>query len=66
MTPRHPNVRVKLIDQDGNAFAILGRVTRELRRASIPRAEIDAFTGEAMAGNYDHLLQTVCSTVEVL
>lgn len=65
MDVKYPNVTVKLTGEDGNAFAILGRVQRALRRAQVPKPEIDAFLKEATAGDYDHLLQTVMRTCNV-
>jgi hypothetical protein len=65
MEPKYPGVVVDLIGEDGNAFVILGRVTREMRRAGIDKAEIDTFRAEATAGDYDHLLQTCMKWVEV-
>jgi hypothetical protein len=64
MQPKYPDVHVAMVGEDGNAFAILGRVQRALREAGVPAAEIRAFTQEACAGDYDHLLQTVLLTVE--
>ena len=60
---RYPEVKVKLVGEDGNAFAILGRVTRALRRAKVPQEEIDLFIREATSGDYDHLLVTAMSWV---
>jgi hypothetical protein len=64
-TPKYPNVTVTLIGEDGNAFAVLGRVKRALSKAQIPKDEIDAFMAEAMSGDYNHLLATVMRWVEV-
>lgn len=50
---RHPEVEVQLIGEDGNAFAILGQVTRALREAEVPADEIESFTAEATAGDYN-------------
>ena len=58
-TPKYPNVEVKLVGEDGNAFAILGRVSRAMRLAGVPAGERAAFVNEAKAGDYDHLLATV-------
>jgi len=55
---RHPEVEVCLVGEDGNAFAILGRVQRALRHAGVPKEERDAFMQEATSGDYEHLLQT--------
>lgn len=63
-TPKYPDVHVLLSGRDGNAFAILGTVQAAMRKADVPRAEIDAFMKEAMSGDYDHLLQTVLRTVD--
>lgn len=63
--PKFPEVEVQLVGEDGNAFAILGRVQRSMRRARIEKSEIDAFMAEATAGDYDHLLRTVMATVSV-
>jgi len=58
---RHPdwiNPEVDLVGVDGNAGAIMGTVSRGLRRAGNPKEVIDAFREEAMSGDYDHLLST--------
>jgi hypothetical protein len=44
------------VGTDGNAFAILGVVTRALRRVGNPPEVIDAYKAQATAGDYDHLL----------
>jgi hypothetical protein len=62
--PRYPDVQVQLSDQDGNAFAILGRTASALRRAGIPQEEIDEYFAEATGGDYDHLLQTTMRWVD--
>lgn len=58
MTPKHPNITVALTGRDGNAFTILGHCREAARDAGLPEHEIAAFTDDAMAGDYDHLLQT--------
>lgn len=65
MAPKFPDVTVKLIGQDGNAFAVLGLTMKALRRAGVSQADIDAFRAEATSGDYNHLLGTVMATVEV-
>ena len=51
------NIHLALTQQDGNAFMILGRARAELRRAR--RMDLwDAFSKEAMSGDYNHLLAT--------
>lgn len=60
------DVDVELIGEDGNAFAIMGKVRRALRRARVPQKEIDAYIEEAKSGDYDHLLRVTMDTVNVL
>jgi hypothetical protein len=59
MTPKYPNINIPLVGEDGNAFSILGRVKRIMRRHGIEDAEWGNFHAEATAGNYDNLLMTV-------
>ena len=65
MNIKHPEITVQLTGSDGNAFSILGRVQKALRKAGVPREEQDAFMKEAMSGDYDHLLATVMRWVDV-
>jgi hypothetical protein len=62
---RYPHIEVKLIGEDGNAFAILGRITRAMRRHGIGDADVKAFMAEATSGDYDHLLATAMHWVSV-
>jgi hypothetical protein len=63
--PRYPNVAVPLVGEDGNAFAILGRVTKALRQAGVDPADVAAFQQEAMSGDYHTVLRTVMEWVDV-
>lgn len=68
MTPplgdvRHPGIVVQLSGEDGNAFSMLARVRKAMRRAGVEQSEIDRFADEAMSGDYDHLIQTILRTV---
>lgn len=56
--PKYPNIKVKLLGEDGNAFFILGRCLQAMRRAGISEKERDEFRKEATSGNYDYLLAT--------
>ncbi len=58
------NIRVRLVGEDGNAFAIIGRVRSALRRAGREDL-IEAFTHEATAGDYDHVIQTCLRYVDI-
>jgi hypothetical protein len=64
MHSKYPNIRVALLGEDENAFAIVERVQRAMREAGVPTAEVKAFTVEACSGDYYHLLETVLRTVE--
>jgi hypothetical protein len=57
MTIKYPEIEVQLSGEDGNAFSIMGRVTKAMRRAGVSSEERAAYQAEAMSGNYDHLLQ---------
>lgn len=48
---------VKLVGIDGNAFALMGRVSKALREFG-QDDKVKDFQNEAMSGDYDHLLQT--------
>ena len=65
MSVKFPQVKVRLVGEDGNAFSILGRVSGAMRRAGVDRKEIDEFIAEATSGDYNHLLATVTRTVKV-
>lgn len=62
---RYPDITVQLTGTDGNAFFIIGAVSSALRRHGVERAEISAFTEEAMSGDYNHLLATCMKWVDV-
>ena len=63
--PRFPEVEVELIGEDGNAFAILGKVQKALRRAGVDAEQIAEYKAEATSGDYDHLLAVTMDWVEV-
>ena len=71
MNIKYPDVQVQLSGEDGNAFAIIGRVQQALRRADVPEGEVKVFLDEATSawsrgtsGRYDHLLQTCMRWVD--
>tara|TARA_R110002074_G_scaffold388650_1_gene571461 strand:+ start:288 stop:497 length:210 start_codon:yes stop_codon:yes gene_type:complete len=47
---------VKLTGVSGNAFAVMGVVSRALRNAGLPKEHIDKYMQESMAGDYNNLL----------
>ncbi len=59
-------VEVRLVGEDGNAFSILGRVSKAMRRAGWTQAEVEEYIAEATSGNYDNLLRiTMEYTVDI-
>ena len=62
-TPNKP--KVKLVGTDGNAFALLGKCRRVARENKWPSETIDAVMDEAMAGDYNNLLATLCKYFDV-
>ena len=63
---QYPDVTVQLTGQDGNAFAIIGAVQREIRRVRGPEAA-ETYSKEAMQSeSYDALLRHAVRTVNVL
>lgn len=65
MNIKYPNIEVNLSDQDGDAFSIIGCVSKALRRNNVPAEEVKSFQEEAMSGDYDDVLQTCMRWVEV-
>lgn len=65
MGVKYPQVKVKLVGEDGNAFAILGRVSKAMKKAKLTQEQVDEFTKEATNGSYDQLLGTVTKYVDV-
>jgi len=55
---------LKMVGEDGNAFAILGKAHQVLRQNGMAD-KISEFDKEAMSGNYDHLLATCTKWFEV-
>lgn len=64
-TPKYPEIEVELIGGDGNAFMIIGKVRQALKRAGVPKEEVEEFSEEAMSGDYDNVLRTCMKWVEV-
>ncbi len=74
-SPRHPEIEVRLLGTSSSAMAIMGEVVdaikaysrthpEELSRADANQS-IKEFRAEATSGDYDHLLQTAMSWVDV-
>lgn len=54
----------QLVGEDGNAWAIMGRVGLALRHAGYSRAAVDAYHTDSTSGDYDHVLQVAMEWVE--
>jgi hypothetical protein len=59
-------VEVPLVGTDGNAFAIMGRVIREMKRAGVASQIIELYKDEATASGYDNLLRVTMRYVDVV
>jgi len=64
MLDMNQKVEMRLVGEDGNAFAILGRFQKAARRAGWTEEAIRAVMDEATSGDYDHLLATILEHVE--
>ena len=62
---KYPEIEVQLTGEDGNAFAIMGAVSKALRRNGVSKEEIDRYMAESMSGDYDNLLRTAIKWVNV-
>jgi len=56
---------IRLVGKDGNAFAIMGAVSKALKSNGYSKEEVNEYMKEAMAGDYNHLLQVTMKWVEV-
>ncbi len=64
LIPKNPRAKVRMVGEDGNAFAILGRTRRALQHAGAGPDDVAEFLREATAGNYGELLATVTRWVD--
>lgn len=64
-TPPTKLAKVKLIGNDGNAFAIMGACMREGRKAGYTKEQLDQYQKESMSGDYDNLLCTAMKWFDV-
>ena len=63
---KYPEIEVQLSGEDGNAFAIIARVSKALRREGATDEERKEFFDEATSGDYDNVLRTCIRWVAVL
>lgn len=59
MKVRYPEIEVALSGEDGNAFSIIGRTVKALKRGGVSEEDRERFQKEAQSGDYDNVLQTV-------
>jgi hypothetical protein len=59
-------VRVKVVGNDGNAFAIMGAVLAALRKAGATKEEQTAYANDAMSEDYGHLLRVSGKWVDLV
>jgi hypothetical protein len=62
---KYPKINVKLTGTDSNAFSIIGKVKTALRTNGVPDVEVKMFLDEAMSGDYNKVIQTAMSWVNV-
>lgn len=62
---QEPRPAVRLTGKNGNAFAVLGEVSKALRRAGASDEYVKQFMDEATSGDYDHLLVTAMQYADV-
>jgi hypothetical protein len=58
ITPKYPNIIITmdLEGEDGNAFVIMGHVSKRLKMAGATKEEISQYTMDSMSGDYDNLI----------
>jgi hypothetical protein len=56
--------KCELVGQDGNAYFIIGRVSRALRRAGCGQDIIDEYTRKSTSGDYANVLRTAMEYIE--
>ncbi len=62
---KYQTITVKLTGNDGNAFSIMGAVSKALRKGGATQDEIEDYMNESMSGDYDNLLRTAMKWVNV-
>jgi hypothetical protein len=56
---------VKLIGEDGNAFAIMGTVAKALKKAGFSQEHIAKYYEESSSGDYDNLIRVAMKYANV-
>jgi hypothetical protein len=58
------DIKVKLIGENGNAFHIIGKVMKALKRAGYHKLAKE-YQVEATSGDYNHVLITTMDYIEI-
>ncbi len=58
--------RYTLVGVDGNAFSVMGYVRQAMKECRKTKAEIEAYTKDAMSSDYHHLLMVSMSVIDNL
>lgn len=56
--PKYPEIELRLVGEDGNAYSILGRARRAMKVARLTEEQQKEFMDEATSGDYNNLLST--------
>ena len=62
---KFPEVEVEVEGVNANAFAILGTVSRAMKKAGITDQDIKEYRDKATSGDYNNLLKVTVETVRV-
>ena len=62
---KYGNISVDLSRQDGNAFAVMAKVSGALRKGGASDNEIERYLAESTGGDYDNLLRTAMKWVNI-
>lgn len=62
-----PNAKptVKLLEQNGNAFMIMGTISKALKKAGADEEYVQMYMEESQAGDYDNLLRVALKYADV-
>lgn len=58
--------KYSLVGVDGNAYAIMGYVSKCMRKEGYHQTRIDKYSKDAMSGDYDHLLKVSIEMIDEL
>ena len=59
-------MKYSLIDVDGNAYSVMGYVSRAMKECGKPKMEITAYFDDAKSADYNHLLVVSDAMIERL